>query len=78
MKYWPFGKTGLNISEVVIGGGYVGGILIDPEYEIKREALRRALAAGVNWIDTAPSYGNGQSETNLGWLLPELKENQQP
>ena len=78
MKYRPFGKTGLNISEVVIGGGYVGGILIDPENEIKREALRRALAAGVNWIDTAPSYGNGQSETNLGWLLPELKEDQQP
>jgi D-threo-aldose 1-dehydrogenase len=78
LKYRPFGKTGLNISEVVIGGGYVGGILIDPENEIKREALRRALAAGVNWMDTAPSYGNGQSETNLGWLLPELKEDQQP
>jgi D-threo-aldose 1-dehydrogenase len=78
LKYRPFGKTGLNISEVVIGGGYVGGILIDPENEIKREALRRALAAGVNWIDTAPTYGNGQSETNLGWLLPELKKEQQP
>ena len=68
MKYRPFGKTGLNISEVVIGGGYVGGILINPENGIKREALRRALAAGVNWIDTAPTYGNGKSETNLGWL----------
>jgi len=78
LKYRPFGKTGLNISEVVIGGGYVGGILIDPVNEIKREALRRALAAGVNWIDTAPTYGNGQSETNLGWLLPELKKEQQP
>ena len=78
MKYRPFGKTGLNISEVVIGGGFVGGILIDPDHEIKREALRRALTAGVNWIDTAPSYGNGQSETNLGWLLPELKKNNNP
>jgi D-threo-aldose 1-dehydrogenase len=78
LKYRPFGKTGLNISEVVIGGGYVGGILINPDNGIKREALRRALAAGVNWIDTAPTYGNGQSETNLGWLLPELKKEQQP
>jgi hypothetical protein len=43
LKYRPFGKTGLNISEVVIGGGYVGGILIDPKDVIKREALRRAL-----------------------------------
>jgi L-galactose dehydrogenase/L-glyceraldehyde 3-phosphate reductase len=78
MEYRPFGKSGLKVSEVVIGGGYVGGILIDPDDAIKREALRRAFAAGVNWIDTAPDYGNGQSETNLGRLLPELKEDQQP
>ena len=55
MKYRPFGRSGLYISEVVIGGGYVGGILIDPDDEIKRKALHKALEAGVNWIDTAPS-----------------------
>jgi aryl-alcohol dehydrogenase-like predicted oxidoreductase len=26
----------------------------------------------VNWIDTAPSYGNGKSEESLGWLLKEI------
>ena len=52
MKYRPFGKTGLNISEIVIGGGYVGGILINPESKIKREAMRRAINAGINWIYT--------------------------
>lgn len=78
MRYRDFGKTGLKVSEVVFGGGYVGGILIDPDDDIKREAIKRALAAGVNWIDTAPSYGNGQSEEALGWLLPELSADQQP
>ncbi len=78
MKYRPFGKTGLEVSEVVFGGGYVGGILIDPDDDTKREALRRALAAGINWIDTAASYGNGQSEEALGWLLPELDDQKPP
>lgn len=76
MKYRKLGNTGLEISEIVFGGGFVGGILIDPDDDTKREAIRRAMAAGVNWIDTAASYGQGKSEEALGWLLPEL--DQQP
>lgn len=72
MQYRKLGATGLEISEIVFGGGFVGGILIDPDDDTKREAVRRALAAGVNWIDTAPAYGQGKSEEVLGWLLPEL------
>jgi aryl-alcohol dehydrogenase-like predicted oxidoreductase len=34
--------------------------------------VRRALDAGVNWFDTAPGYGKGQSEANLGRVLAEL------
>ena len=30
------------------------------------------MAAGINWIDTAPSYGQTQSEQALGWLLKEI------
>ncbi|NQV99878.1 MAG: aldo/keto reductase [Rhodospirillales bacterium] len=74
MKYRRLGKTGLQISEIVFGGGFVGGILIDPDDDTKREAIRRAQAAGVNWIDTAASYGQGQSEQALGWLLAELEQ----
>lgn len=55
----------------MFGAGAVGGILIDPDDETKRVAVRRALAGGVNWIDTAASYGNGRSEESLGWLLKE-------
>ena len=28
MRYRPFGRTGLQVSELVFGGGWVGGILI--------------------------------------------------
>ncbi len=71
MKYRLLGKTGVKISELVFGGGAVGGILINPDDETKRAAVRKALAGGVNWIDTAASYGNGRSEESLGWLLKE-------
>lgn len=71
MKTRPFGRTGLEVSEVVFGGGAVGGLLIDADADIKLRALERALSAGVNWIDTAPSYGQGRSEAALGELLPQ-------
>ncbi|HKA45234.1 MAG TPA: aldo/keto reductase [Burkholderiales bacterium] len=71
MKHRPFGRTGINVSEIIFGGGAVGGIIIHKDDATKREAIRRALAGGINWIDTAAQYGNGKSEEALGWLLPE-------
>jgi D-threo-aldose 1-dehydrogenase len=68
----PFGRSGIQVSEVVFGAGAVGGILVHKDDATKREAIRRALAGGINWIDTAAQYGNGKSEESLGWLLPEL------
>jgi len=73
-----FGRTGIEISEVVIGAGWVGGILIDPDPDVMRKALRMALDAGINWIDTAESYGAGVSETNVGWLVEELDAAERP
>jgi len=74
MKYRDFGQTGLRVSELVFGGGAVGGLLINQDDETKRAAIRRALDAGINWIDTAPSYGQGKSEEALGWLLEEIDD----
>ena len=72
MRYRRFGRTGLEVSELVFGGGWVGGVLIHQDDATKLATLRRALEAGINWIDTAPSYGNTQSEQALGWLLQEV------
>jgi L-galactose dehydrogenase/L-glyceraldehyde 3-phosphate reductase len=71
MRHRPFGRTGLQVSEVVFGAGSVGGIMVHKDDATKREAIRRARAGGINWVDTAAQYGNGKSEESLGWLLPE-------
>jgi len=75
LKYREFGATGIKVSELVFGGGAVGGLLINQDDETKRAAIRRAMDAGINWIDTAPSYGQGRSEKALGWLLKEIEDN---
>jgi D-threo-aldose 1-dehydrogenase len=74
MRYRTFGRTGLEVSELVFGGGWVGGILIHQDATTKHAAIERALDAGINWIDTAPSYGDGESERALGWLLQDVPD----
>ena len=72
MELRPLGQTGLEISEIVFGAGAVGGGVFRGEEADRLETVRHARDAGINWIDTAPGYGNGQSEENLGWILREL------
>jgi aryl-alcohol dehydrogenase-like predicted oxidoreductase len=74
MKTRRFGRSGLQVSQVVFGAGYVGGIIVLADDDTRRRVLRRALDAGINWIDTAPLYGQGRSEEALGWLLAEVKD----
>lgn len=75
MKYRKLGKTGISISEVGFGCGNVGGIIIRQPNQVRLQAVRRALESGINYFDTAPQYGQGQSELNLGQLLKELHAN---
>ncbi len=74
MNYRTLGRTGIEISEIAFGGGRVGGILIFGDDDTRRAVVRRALDAGVDWFDTAMSYGDGKSEEALGWLLEEVPE----
>src|SRR5688500_2708538 len=71
MRHRTFGRSGIKVSEIVRGGGAVGGILIHTDDATKREAIRRAIGGGINWSDTAAQYGGGRSEEALAWLLPE-------
>jgi aryl-alcohol dehydrogenase-like predicted oxidoreductase len=72
MQTVKLGRTGLDISELAFGGGVTGGILIDADEATRYNALRRAVDAGINWIDTAPVYGNGASEETIGRHLESL------
>ena len=62
----------MNVSEMGFGCGNVGGLMIRGEPGAQVRAAARAMELGINYFDTASSYGNGQSETNLGRVLNEL------
>jgi aryl-alcohol dehydrogenase-like predicted oxidoreductase len=72
METRDLGNTGMKISRIVFGCGAVGGVIFKAEMAESVEAVRRALLHGVNWFDTAASYGDGQSEERLAAVLEEL------
>src|SRR3954447_13369386 len=67
------GRTGLDVSVLTFGCGAVGGLMTRGAHADQERAVARALEAGVNHFDTAPSYGDGASEENLGRVLAALK-----
>jgi L-galactose dehydrogenase/L-glyceraldehyde 3-phosphate reductase len=62
----------LLVSEIAFGAGVTGGILIKGEETEAIRALNRAIALGINWIDTAALYGNGASEATIGRHIHSL------
>jgi len=66
MEYRRMGRTGLKVSELCLGTMTFGRGT--DEAEAKR-MVDLALAAGVNFFDTANAYGGGQSEVLLGKAL---------
>jgi aryl-alcohol dehydrogenase-like predicted oxidoreductase len=75
MDLRPLGRTGLAVSSLGFGCGNVGGLLLRGAPAERRAAVARALELGINYFDTAPSYGDGQSETTLGAVLRDLSAN---
>ena len=73
MQMRAFGRTGLQLSVLGFGCGAVGGLMVRGDPADQERTVARALAAGVNYFDTAVQYGNGLSETNLGRILKTLK-----
>lgn len=73
MEYRVFGRSGLRVSQVGLGCGDVGGLIVRGEPDLRTRAVALALSLGINYFDTAPLYGQGVSETNLGLALKETK-----
>ncbi len=72
MKYRTFGKMGWKVSEIGFGAWAIGGKGWGPQKDEESiAALRRALDAGVTFIDTAQGYGDGHSEKLIGGVLAE-------
>jgi aryl-alcohol dehydrogenase-like predicted oxidoreductase len=75
MQKRKLGRTGLDVSLLTFGCGAVGGLMTKGDPADQMRAVTRALEVGVNFFDTAPLYGNGASETNVGRIFAELKPN---
>ena len=73
MEPRSLGRTGLTVSTLGFGCGNVGGLMIRGTPADQERAVGRALALGINYYDTAPSYGAGESERNLGRVLRTLR-----
>ncbi|MGX4770326.1 aldo/keto reductase [Bradyrhizobium guangdongense] len=73
MQLRHFGRTGMQLSVLGFGCGAVGGLMVRGDPADQERTIARAIAAGVNYFDTAVQYGNGESEKNLGRILQKLK-----
>ena len=73
MQLRVFGRTGMQLSALGFGCGAVGGLMVRGDADDQERTVARAIAAGVNYFDTAVLYGNGDSERNLGRVLQQLK-----
>jgi L-galactose dehydrogenase/L-glyceraldehyde 3-phosphate reductase len=72
MKYRTLGRTGIQVSEIGYGCGAVGGLMVKGDRTEMLDAVKLAIDSGITYFDTARLYGNGVSETNIGWALKEL------
>ncbi|MDA1297114.1 MAG: aldo/keto reductase [Chloroflexi bacterium] len=66
MNYVPFGRTGVNVSPLVLGCMMFGG-RTSPEDSCT--IIDRAIDAGLNFLDTANVYAAGKSEVVVGEAL---------
>jgi aryl-alcohol dehydrogenase-like predicted oxidoreductase len=73
METRTLGRTGLSVSVLGFGCGAVGGLMVRGDPADQERAVARAVERGVTYFDTAPLYGEGRSETNLGRALAKLK-----
>ncbi|WP_256804490.1 aldo/keto reductase [Frankia sp. ACN10a] len=79
----PLGPTGMEITRVGFGAWAIGGAGWAFGWGAQDDAeavaaIRHAVAAGVNWIDTAAVYGLGHSEELVARALADLPAAERP
>ena len=82
MQYRTLGKTGLEVSEIGVGGAQFGipnymgdwDPFTDAAQKATSATIHRALDLGYNYFDTAPGYGDGRSEEMVGVALQGHRE----
>jgi aryl-alcohol dehydrogenase-like predicted oxidoreductase len=72
VHYRRIAKTTLNLSEIGFGCGGNAGLMVRGNHAEQQRVVARAVELGINYFDTAPDYGNGVAEANLGRILRDL------
>uniref|UniRef100_A0A0B6ZIA9 NADP-dependent oxidoreductase domain-containing protein n=1 Tax=Arion vulgaris TaxID=1028688 RepID=A0A0B6ZIA9_9EUPU len=72
MPYRSLGKTGLSVSALSFGASSLGSVFRSTDESESLEVVKIALQSGINYVDTAPWYGHGKSESVLGKILPTI------
>lgn len=73
MEYRSLGRTGLRVSALGFGCSNGAGLMVRGAPKDRERTVARALELGINYFDTAPSYGDGLSELHLGDALRALR-----
>lgn len=72
----PLGSTGLDVTSLCIGCAPLGNMPETFAYSVAEEqalsTIRAIFAGPINFVDTAASYGDGESEHRIGLVLREL------
>lgn len=68
MQYRPLGRTGMKVSPFALGA-MMFGKMANPDHADAIRIIHRALDAGINFVDTADRYSNGESEEIVGKAL---------
>ncbi|HWF54668.1 MAG TPA: aldo/keto reductase [Solirubrobacteraceae bacterium] len=68
MRYRTLGRTGIDVSPYCLGT-MMFGAMGNPDHDDSVRIIHRALDAGINFIDTADVYSQGESEQIVGKAL---------
>lgn len=74
MEYRGLGPTGMRVSPLCLGT-MMFGAWGEPDHDTSIRVIHAALDAGVNFVDTADIYAQGESEEILGKALRGRREN---
>ena len=66
MERRPFGSLGYEVSALSLGGGGIGQVWGPTTREEAVATTREAVELGINLLDVAPSYGDGEAERVVG------------
>jgi aryl-alcohol dehydrogenase-like predicted oxidoreductase len=68
MEHRSLGRTGVSVSKFCLGAMMFGG-WGNKDHDESIRIIHRALDAGINFIDTADVYAQGESEEIVGKAL---------